>query len=205
MAKNSKKTPAAKKSPKATKVTTGKKAQPQVTNKIVIRDACAQDGCTREPIKGSSYCAEHDALHQALKAMKGVEVVANAAPAAAPAPTSALPEEASVFKTVPAVINELRRRGWTDFQIGAAVGVGANSRRSTVWAWRTGKATTDKLAALQALLAFPAPGGKTIAKTVRSAVKAAYAVRAPAPKVVDPRQLFLDLRDALNRVIDATA
>lgn len=212
MPKQTKKTEA--QTPTTQKVTTGKKVPARVTNKLVIRDACAAKGCTVEPVKNSIYCGPHGAEKRAETAAKAnleaattklMEVMVNP-----PAPLPPVVPAAVEFTTPIAVIYELRRLGWGDVKIAEAIGIPAtkpHTRAHIIWSWRKGvgqACAPEQLAAMQALLAQPAPTGKRVSKSVKKAAKAAYHVRLAQPVVPDQRQLMLDLRDALDEALKVT-
>lgn len=251
MAKNSKKTPAAKKStlekvakhnaevaagtrsgPTIVKVNgrpvKAPRKAPAVTNKLLIRDACATPGCIKEPQAGSSYCPEHHAVEQAkaavadpivqrelTKLIQGeAKTNAKAAKKAPQKTTVEVSVDAGVRPPLPSssnaveVIHALRSMGWSDIKMSAAIGNKGTDPQLSHFIWKIRKlgkpCSPEHLAALQSLLSVPAPAGKAVSKTVKKHAQAAYRARAAQPRWADPRQLFLDLRDALNNVLDAT-
>lgn len=220
--------------------------------KVHIADACAWPMCELPPMKGASYCLPHAKQAQAdIEAMvRASEDAKRTQQPAAPglqklfasigAPAKPEPKakkekapkapkaEVPAENEAPAIIYALRAKGWSDGQIGLAMGANLNALRSTVWGWRMGKRACQDIAGLKALLLLDAPSGDwKAAKTEKPEKKPAKAkapkaeaakeqvetgsLKAPAaPQAAktavpysDERQLMLELRDALNAVLAA--
>jgi hypothetical protein len=193
--------------------------------RLQVIDACAAKGCLNPPdvkAKGIGYCAQHMPLSpKAAKAAKAIKVVALSEEELAEgfekliknpkltglARVAGIPPEAKKKATPGAVklIEKLRTAGWSDAQIGLAVGIQdtGNLPRDTVWKWRKAKAACPCLKELRALVQLPVPQ-KVMRGSIR-APKAPSQVSARVnAKLDDPRQLRLALegiRDALTAAL----